>query len=110
METHIYRLVHDREIQLHDGKRLLSLERYQLMKDRFNLNEEQLTTNGILKIHPEFRIVAIGEPPTLQTGANWMSPEVLSLFIFHEAKALSKQEEMHIITSQVFPFFIIKKN
>ncbi|KRT81117.1 AAA protein [Oryctes borbonicus] len=96
----LHRLVHDRELQLHDGKRLLSQERYQQMKNQFNISDEQLSNNGILKIHPEFRIIAIGEPPSLQTGVNWMSPEVLSLFIFHEAKALSKQEEMHIITSQ----------
>lgn len=94
------RLVHDREIQLHDGKRLLSAERYDLMKQQFNITDDQLSINGVLKIHPDFRIIAIGEPPALQTGVNWMSPEVLSLFIFHEAHALSKHEEMHIITSQ----------
>ncbi|KAK9739681.1 AAA domain (dynein-related subfamily) [Popillia japonica] len=75
-------------------------ERYDLMKQQFNITDDQLSINGVLKIHPDFRIIAIGEPPALQTGVNWMSPEVLSLFIFHEAHALSKHEEMHIITSQ----------
>lgn len=93
--------MHDREIQLHDGKRLISADRYKFIKDQFGLTADQLSSKGVLQIHPEFRIVAIGEPPTLQTGANWLSPEVLSLFLFHEAKPLNKHEEMHVITSQV---------
>ena len=96
-----YRLVHDREIQLHDGTRLISAGRYKLIQEEHGLSPDQMTSSGILKISPEFRIVAIGEPPTLQTGQNWMSPELLSLFIFHEAKPLSKEDEMYVITSQV---------
>ena len=67
------------------------------------MTEKELTDSGVMKIHPDFRIVAIAEPPTHQTGvgANWLSPEVLSLFIFHEARILSKEEEMYIITSKV---------
>lgn len=88
---------------MHDGKRLISSERYDFIKDNFNLTDDQLNENGVLKIHPSFRIIAIGEPPQSlqsQTG-NWISPEVLSLFVFHEIRMLSKQEEMHIITSKV---------
>lgn len=66
------------------------------------MTKMELTEKGILEIHPRFRIIAIGEPPTLQSAVgNWMSPEVLSLFLFHEMRTLSKQEEMNIITSLV---------
>ncbi|XP_022919882.1 von Willebrand factor A domain-containing protein 8 [Onthophagus taurus] len=96
----LHRLVHDREIQLHDGKRLINYEKYKFLQTEFKLTEDQLQSNGIYPIHPDFKIIAIGEPPIFQTGGNWMSPEVLSLFTFHEAKPLSKLEEMHIITTQ----------
>ncbi|XP_017778440.1 PREDICTED: von Willebrand factor A domain-containing protein 8 [Nicrophorus vespilloides] len=99
----LHRLVHDREIQLHDGKRMVNNERYEMLMKEFNLTEQEMVNSGVLKIHPDFRIVAIAEPPTLTSGANWLSPEVLSLFIFHEARTLSKQEEMKIITSQYGP-------
>lgn len=97
-------MVHNRELQLHDGKRIVDAATYDLLKDRFNLNEKQLTNSGIFKIHPDFRIIAIGEPSTIQTG-NWLSAEVLSLFVFHEVTPLSKEEEMHIITSKVNNYF-----
>jgi MoxR-like ATPase len=97
----LHRLVQDRELQLHDGKRLMSTERYQFLKNNFNLSDEQLKASGLLAIHPDFRIIAIGEPPSFQTSSgNWMSPEVLSLFLFHEVRTLSKEEELHIITSK----------
>jgi nicotinamide riboside kinase len=97
-----FRLVQDRELQLHDGQRLMSTERYQFLKNNFNLSDDQLKASGLLAIHPDFRIIAIGEPPSFQTSSgNWMSPEVLSLFLFHEVRTLSKEEELHIITSNV---------
>ncbi|CAH1987082.1 unnamed protein product [Acanthoscelides obtectus] len=102
--TVLHRLVHDRELQLYDGKRIISSERYNLLQEHYNLTEEQLTESGVLKIHPDFRIIAIGEPPNLQSSTgNWLSPEVLSLFVFHEMRTLSKPEEMHIISSKVGP-------
>lgn len=77
-------------------------DRYDFLINQLKIDEKQLTDNGILRIHPDFRIVAIGEPPNTQSReGNWMSPEVLSLFVFHDMRTLSKQEEMHIITSKV---------
>lgn len=44
---------------------------------------------------------------TVETGKNWLSPEVLSLFLFHEVRNLSKEEEKHIICSMVlYPCFV----
>ncbi|RZC39738.1 von Willebrand factor A domain-containing protein 8 [Asbolus verrucosus] len=100
----LHRLVQDRELQLHDSKRLISSDRYQFIKENFGLTDQQLEESGILRIHPDFRIVAIGEPPTTQSPTgNWMTPEVLSLFLFHEVRTLSKEEELHIITSKYGP-------
>lgn len=105
----LHRLVHDRELQLHDGKRLISEKKYNFLRNNLGLSEEHLKKSNILKIHPEFRIVAIGEPPSLQSPTNWFSPEVLSLFLFHEARTLSKNEEMHIITSKVCKLVLFSK-
>lgn len=96
----LHRLVHDRELQLHDGKRLIIAQKYDSLKQDNGMTEEQLFAAGILKIHPEFRIVAIGEPAVLNATINWLSPEVLSLFLYHEIRPLSKEEEMNIITSK----------
>ncbi|CAH1119198.1 unnamed protein product [Phaedon cochleariae] len=102
--TVLHRLVSDRELQLHDGRRLISSERFKILQDRFRLTKQQLDEKGIIEIHPNFRIIAIGEPPKLQAATgNWMSPEVLSLFVFHEMRMLSKLEEMHIITTKFGP-------
>lgn len=100
----LHRLVHDRELQLHDGKRLVDAKRYEFFQNHLNLTQQQLTDSGIYKIHPNFRIVAIGEPPNTQSvQGNWLSAEMLSLFLFHEMRMLSKQEEMNIITAQAEP-------
>ncbi|XP_044761445.1 von Willebrand factor A domain-containing protein 8 [Coccinella septempunctata] len=100
----LHRLVHDRELQLHDGKRLMSYDRYSFLRDKLKISEADLTKSGIFPIHPNFRIVAIGEPPNNQSNTNnWMTSEVLSLFLFHELRTLSKQEEMNIIVSQFGP-------
>lgn len=99
----LHRLVHDREIQLHDGKRLISVQNYDALKADKGMTDEELYQGGILRIHPEFRIVAIGEPAVLNATTNWLSPEVLSLFLYHEIRPLSKDEEMHIITSKYGP-------
>ncbi|KAF9801629.1 hypothetical protein SFRURICE_012201 [Spodoptera frugiperda] len=94
----LHRLVHDRELQLHDGTRLLRHDRYDELL-RSGVTVDQLEKNGVKKIHPAFRIVALAEPPVLGRGQQWLSPEILSLFIFHEMRNLSKKEEIFIINS-----------
>ncbi|XP_056637109.1 von Willebrand factor A domain-containing protein 8 isoform X2 [Diorhabda sublineata] len=102
--TVLHRLVHDREMQLYDGKRLIGKNRYEILKKNYNLTELDLTQKGVYAIHPDFKIVAIGEPPNLQAATgNWLSPEMLSLFIFHEMRTLSKEEETHVVASKYGP-------
>ncbi|XP_069677328.1 von Willebrand factor A domain-containing protein 8 isoform X2 [Periplaneta americana] len=96
----IHRLVHDRELQLHDGRRLVRHDRFDEYKNRHNLSEEELSKSGVLRIHPAFRIVALAEPPAQGTmTGQWLSAEVLSLFLFHEMRPLALHEEVHIVKS-----------
>ncbi|CAG9772643.1 unnamed protein product [Ceutorhynchus assimilis] len=100
----LHRLVHDRELQLYDGKRLVSQDRYNFLIETLKITTEDLTKSGIYPIHPDFRIVTVGEPPNPQSKeGNWISPEMLSLFVFHDLRTLSKSEEMHVITSKFGP-------
>ncbi|XP_059607607.1 von Willebrand factor A domain-containing protein 8 [Phlebotomus argentipes] len=94
----LHRLVHDRELQLYDGRRLVSHERFDDLL-AMGATPGSLEAKGVLRIHPSFRIVALAEPPVLDTGANWLTPEMLSLFTFHEVRNLSQKEEIHIINS-----------
>ncbi|XP_060525989.1 von Willebrand factor A domain-containing protein 8 isoform X2 [Cylas formicarius] len=100
----LHRLVHDRELQLYDGKRLIGSERYRFLTDKLGLTMEELEARGVYEIHPRFRLAAVGEPPNARSGdGNWMSPEMLSLFLYHELRTLSKSEEMHVITTKFGP-------
>ncbi|XP_045536521.1 von Willebrand factor A domain-containing protein 8 [Papilio machaon] len=94
----LHRLVHDRELQLHDGTRLLRHDRYDELLAT-GLTREELEDSGVKRIHPAFRMVALAEPPSLERGQPWLTPEILSLFIFHEMRNLSKEEEIFIIKS-----------
>jgi hypothetical protein len=58
------RLVQDRELQLHDGRRLVRYDRFEELKTRHSLSDQQLFDSGLLRIHPAFRIVALAEPPS----------------------------------------------
>lgn len=100
--TVLHRLVQDRELQLHDGKRLVNSERYKFLQENFNLTKIQLSESDVFEIHPDFRIIATGEPPNAQSNqtGNWLSSEVLSLFVFHEMRTLSKGEEIHVVNSK----------
>lgn len=97
----LHRLVHDREIQLYDGRRLVNHEIYDELQQSGGLTEAQMEVKGLLRIHPSFRILALAEPPIVDKGNNWLTPEMLSLFMFHEVRNLSKEEEFQIIKELV---------
>lgn len=98
----LHRLVRDRELQLHDGKRLIRSDRYDAIKEELKKTDEEMLQSGILRIDPKFCIFALAEPPKFSGNSkNWITPEVLSLFLFHEMRTLRKDEEMNIITSLV---------
>ncbi|XP_030747712.1 von Willebrand factor A domain-containing protein 8 [Sitophilus oryzae] len=100
----LHRLVHDRELQLYDGKRLISADRYKFLIENMKIDEIKLKEAGILPIHPDFRIIAVGDPPAFQSkDGNWISPEILSLFAFHDLRTLGKVEEINVITTKFGP-------
>ncbi|XP_044576312.1 von Willebrand factor A domain-containing protein 8 [Cotesia glomerata] len=96
----LHRLICDREIQLHDGKRLIGSERYDEIKLKYEKTDQQLTASGIFRINPSFRIIAMAEPPDVNTFNHWLNSELLSLFHFHEIRPLQKSEEIHIIKTK----------
>ncbi|GLD75474.1 von Willebrand factor A domain-containing protein 8 [Lates japonicus] len=79
------RLLHDRELDLYDGTRLL---------------------RSIFPIHPSFRVLSLAEPPVVGTitssssnsrGQQWLGPELLTMFLYHTVTPLAKGEEMGLI-------------
>lgn len=98
------RLLHDREIDLYDGTRLLRWDRYQTLKEQLQLSDQELQERSVFPIHPSFRVLALAEPPVVGTGAGsnsraqqWLGPEVLTMFLYHNVMPLAKEEEMGLI-------------
>lgn len=98
----LHRLVHDRELQLYDGSRLLRAERYDALKKKSNLSDEKMLAKGLHRIHPAFRIVALAEPPVLGAAqGQWLTPEALTLFLYHNMRRLSARETNNLIEKLV---------
>ena len=65
---------------------------------------------NIFPIHPNFRLIGIGETQKSsssgqrgfsQSLASWISPELLSIFHFHHVKSLPVSQEKEIIQRKV---------
>lgn len=96
------RLLHDRELNLYDGTRLLRWDRYQTLKEELQLSDQDLQDRSIFPIHPSFRIIALAEPPQVgSTTQQWLGPEVLTMFLFHTIKPLAKAEEMAVLHEMI---------
>ncbi|XP_041586995.1 von Willebrand factor A domain-containing protein 8 [Vulpes lagopus] len=98
----LQRLIHDRELSLYDGSRLLREDRYMRLKEELQLSDEQLQKRSIFPVHPSFRIIALAEPPVIgSTTQQWLGPEFLTMFLFHYMKPLVKSEEIQVIKEMV---------
>nr|XP_039272426.1 von Willebrand factor A domain-containing protein 8-like isoform X1 [Styela clava] len=98
----LQRLVHDRELTLHDGTRLTQHDKYDDMKNTLELTENEMRESGVLRIHPSFRIIALAEPPKAGSpNQQWLNPEMLTLFLYHKMPPLSTTHEMEIIQEMV---------
>ncbi|PNI60300.1 VWA8 isoform 3 [Pan troglodytes] len=98
----LQRLIHDRELSLYDGSRLLREDRYMRLKEELQLSDEQLQKRSIFPIHPSFRVIALAEPPVIgSTAHQWLGPEFLTMFFFHYMKPLVKSEEIQVIKEKV---------
>ncbi|ELK10026.1 hypothetical protein PAL_GLEAN10015259 [Pteropus alecto] len=95
-------LIHDRELSLYDGSRLLRKDRYMRLKEELQMSDEQLQKRSIFPIHPAFRIIALAEPPVIGSATQqWLGPEFLTMFFFHYMKPLVKSEEIQVIKEMV---------
>ncbi|GAB6029233.1 von Willebrand factor A domain-containing protein 8 [Chamberlinius hualienensis] len=100
----LHRLVHDRELQLFDGTRLLAASKYdQICKDH-QLSVEEMNKRHILRIHESFRIAALAEPSDLDAGSKgtkkWLSPELLTLFFYHNLRPLKVDQEAQVLSQR----------
>ncbi|KAL8625507.1 hypothetical protein ACOMHN_014596 [Nucella lapillus] len=98
----LHRLINERELQLFDGTRLLGRERFDAVKEETGLTEQQLADKNILPIHGSFRIVGLAEPPVIGSSKQqWMSPEMLTMFLYHQLRPLSRREEFSVIAKLI---------
>ncbi|TPX75293.1 hypothetical protein CcCBS67573_g03438 [Chytriomyces confervae] len=90
-------LIGEREVALPDGRLLIGRERYAFL--RKSLSEQEIANRNVVRVHDSFRIVALARP-TLQLGGqrgNWLSPEIMNLFVFVPMRTLSYAEEKEVI-------------
>lgn len=98
--------MHDRELQLYDGKRLLRSDRYDNLKTAYGFSDKELNEqHKIFRIHPKFYIIAISSstPKTSSSKSKkqWLTPEILSLFAYHQLPGMNLKEEMEVIKASV---------
>ncbi len=89
----IRRLIQDRELELLDGTKLIGHDKYD------KLIENPANSGHIRRIHPSFRVWATAEPPNTKEQ-NWLTSEVLSLFAFHRAEALTTRNIRAIVKAK----------
>lgn len=98
----LQRLIHDRELTLYDGTRLLRGDRYQFLKKELEISDAELQERSIFPIHPSFRIIALAEPPVIgSTTQQWLGPELLTMFLYHMVKPSTRKEEIQIMKGMV---------
>ncbi|XP_078484002.1 von Willebrand factor A domain-containing protein 8 isoform X2 [Ciona intestinalis] len=97
----LQRLVHDREVTLHDGTRLIRHDKFDGMKEKLNLTDQEMNEKSVYRIHPSFRMVGVAEPPAQGSSQQWLNPELLTLFLYHHMEPLSINNEMEIIQKLV---------
>ncbi|XP_034741708.1 von Willebrand factor A domain-containing protein 8 [Etheostoma cragini] len=97
------RLLHDRELDLYDGTRLLRWDRYQTLKEELQFTDQQLQERSIFPIHASFRVLALAEPPVVGASTNssrgqqWLGPELLTMFLYHTVSPMARAEEVKLI-------------
>jgi len=92
------RLLHDREVELADGSRLVSPEHFERLLAG-GLSQEELLARRISMVHPSFRVIAVAEPPSRGGKEQWLTTESCSLFHFHEVPPLPVGELQELCLS-----------
>ena len=63
---------------------------------------------GILRIDPAFRIVALSEPPLIGSSSQqWLTSELLTMFLYHHMRSLSQKEELQVLKNLVCFYYVI---
>ena len=86
------RLVADRTLDLPDG-RLVSPEHYHALLGA-GRSEEELRAANIRPVHPAFRVICTSEPPEKMGQMDWLSDELLALFLFVGVSPLDDSDHM----------------
>eukprot|EP00736_Rhodelphis_marinus_P000056 Rmarinus@m.14300 len=104
--TVLQRLMHDRELDLYDGSRLVRWDRYQKLLQQGN-TVESLMSKGVHPVHPAFRVIALGTPEEPKHGSSqvelnrslaWLDEETSTMFSFHQLPCHSDQDTKSILT------------
>jgi hypothetical protein len=90
-----------REVHLPDGRRLLRHDRYDAVRHDNKFSEQQMMDSGILRIHPSFRIIAVGNPPDRENP--WLVAEVLSMFSFVDTLNVHSLEDKISVIFHISP-------
>ncbi|GBG25911.1 von Willebrand factor A domain-containing protein 8 [Hondaea fermentalgiana] len=97
-------LVSDREARLPNGVRLISAERFEMLQDEHGLSRAELEAQGVLPIHPAFRIIALARPTGVKGGGSptgtwrdWLGSEVQSMFSFVFVDPVEPEEQKFIL-------------
>ena len=92
-------LVMHRFASLPDGTRVISADHHTSLRSKYGLTEQELEKQGVLALHPNFRIIGLTEPPipTQVSPNRWLGSEALSMFQFLSLPELSPAVEKLIM-------------
>ncbi|XP_028966962.1 von Willebrand factor A domain-containing protein 8 [Galendromus occidentalis] len=85
-------LIHERELWLSDSSTLLRQDRWEALGK----------PDGMRPVHPNFKIIALAEPPKKDsTDRTWLSPEVSSMFMSLHLPPLPVAEQREVLSKLV---------
>ncbi|KAG2378887.1 hypothetical protein C9374_008035 [Naegleria lovaniensis] len=93
----IQSLIQERVLFLYNGTRYISHNYFDRLMKEGNFSEKDLNSRGIFRIHPTFRVIAIG----LSEQLDWLSLELFNMFHFHIVPNLSVEEEVTLLSYRV---------
>eukprot|EP00736_Rhodelphis_marinus_P009306 Rmarinus@m.17489 len=90
-------LIQDRFLTLPDGTTLLRADRFDHLCTSVGLTRAELTHKGVHRIHPSFRIFALGNHITGKQD-EWLNSDTMGLFAYHHISSIH-DEELHKLLS-----------
>lgn len=109
-------LIHHRYLQLPDGSRLIGSTSYELLKQKTQLSDDELSNRYAQSLHPKikgmwfrkvykisdrFRLVALGDSESAGASSKWLNEQVSGLFLFHTLRPMSVDEQVRIVQKLV---------